>query len=83
MNHHPMIKYLCLVTALAVSGCALESQSLKRLQAPVASAEEAKITQWTVPDSERNFWDIAELEQAFITTAPRDLNDGIATTIDK
>ena len=47
-------------------------------QAPKATPEEAKIRHWQVPEIDRNFWDIPELENAYIDASPADKGDGIA-----
>jgi CubicO group peptidase (beta-lactamase class C family) len=45
--------------------------------APKATAEEAKITQWSMPDSKQKFWDIPKLKTPYITISPSKINDGV------
>lgn len=44
---------------------------------PKASAEEAQIKHWRMPEIEKRFMDIPELDSPYIDTSPVDLNDGI------
>ena len=45
---------------------------------PKASADEALITHWRMPEIEKRFMDIPELASPYINTSPVDLADGIA-----
>ncbi|CAD5248131.1 Beta-lactamase [Alteromonas sp. 38] len=45
---------------------------------PKASAEEAQIKHWRMPEIEKRFLDIPELDSPYIDTSPVNLNDGIA-----
>lgn len=45
---------------------------------PEATAEEAKIRHWSVPDIEKEFWDISELDTPYISISPVKRNDGIS-----
>lgn len=53
-------------------------QNNRQDQAPMASAKEAKIKHWRVPNSELKFTDISELKTAFIDSTPTAKQDGIA-----
>ncbi|MDO6538411.1 serine hydrolase [Alteromonas stellipolaris] len=50
----------------------------KQMVPPKASAEEAQIKHWRMPEIEKRFLDIPELDSPYIDTSPVDLNDGIA-----
>lgn len=70
------------ITLLSVaSGAIAADAAVQPHQAPTATAEEAKITHWRVPQISHTFWDIAPLEQPFTTSAPAQLQDGIATGV--
>ena len=50
----------------------------KTKQAPEANAEEAKIIHWQMPDIDRDFWDISNLTENYISTTPTDRKDGLS-----
>lgn len=77
----PWVKNSSLVVLASYSVGGITSEldtSSNKLLAPVASAEEAVIKHWRQPEINREFWDIAELKQAFVDTTPTARNDGIA-----
>ena len=75
ITHH-IKRLLTVVIVGSVSSIAIAGNP-QTLSAPKASAEDALIKHWNMPDISRNFWDISELDSPFIDTAPEDRKDGI------
>ncbi|MFC3033040.1 serine hydrolase domain-containing protein [Pseudoalteromonas fenneropenaei] len=75
-NSNPVFSLLllCCVSATCIAG-----EPAQRNAAPRASAEEAQLKHWRMPDIKRTFWDISELSQAYIDVAPAALQDGVVT----
>lgn len=71
--HKAIIAVLISTVCLNAAGAAAKSVH----KAPTATAAEAKIKHWNVPEIERSFWDIAELENAYFGVAPESKEDGI------
>lgn len=66
-----------LVSMLGFAAIAAIASEPHHAKVPTATVEEAKIKHWRVPEIERTFWDISELENAYIAATPAHLNDGI------
>ncbi|MCW8091224.1 serine hydrolase domain-containing protein [Alteromonas sp. ASW11-130] len=67
----------CLLAISVLGSFAAQGTQETNNQAPTATVEETKIKHWSEPAIKRTFWDIAELEKAFISVAPTNKNDGI------
>ncbi|TRY33754.1 serine hydrolase [Aliiglaciecola sp. M165] len=76
-NPRNLIKVTALLALYLNSSFVAFGAQEKHSQAPKATAEEARIKHWNVPEIERNFWDIPELENAFFDISPTDYDDGI------
>ena len=73
------IKNLMWAVALSPILATVTVQANSSNTAPEATAEEAALMHWRIPNSERSFFDIPELEHAYISTSPDMRSDGIPT----
>ncbi len=71
------IRHLYAATVLSML-CNHALAGSESTQAPRATTEEALIKHWRDPELNKRFMDIPELEKAFISATPEDLNDGIS-----
>lgn len=67
------ITTISMICNFALAGSGIDSSG-----APRATAEEALIKHWREPELNQRFMDIPELEKAYISASPENLNDGIA-----
>lgn len=82
MNMHVIfqIKRLFTVVLIGGIGCAALAGPIHGSDLPPkASHEEAKIKHWNMPQLKQSFWDISELDKAYITAKPTDRSDGLRT----
>lgn len=78
MTNTPLIsRRLLFALSLSISSTAATYANSATEGAPEANADEAKIMHWRMPQIGKEFWDIPELEQAYIETSPANRNDGI------
>ncbi|WP_394204499.1 serine hydrolase domain-containing protein [Shewanella waksmanii] len=78
MGFNTQFKRLLLTTTLgAVVALPIANAGTSEISAPKATAVEAKIKHWRVPNSELKFTDISELKRAYIDTSPALHDDGI------
>lgn len=76
---YKIIVMLLALALFALSHCinaAVEAEASLN-KAPEATAEEAKLVHWRMPDSERRFTDLPLLETAFIEPSPTKRSDGL------
>lgn len=50
----------------------------KNLSPPMVAPEEAHLKHWSMPEIKQEFWDLSELKNAYVNTAPVFLDDGIS-----
>lgn len=68
---------IAIILLCMANGTASADITKPRQQAPTASAEEAIIKHWRLPEIKRTFWDIKTLDTPFITAMPQQNEDGI------
>lgn len=62
---------------LLTSVSAAESNISENLSPPMAAEEEANLRHWNIPETKQEFWDLAELKNAYVNAAPAFLDDGL------
>lgn len=75
------LKHYLLILLLLLSSDGRSNEQFLKSQkklAPVASSEEGAIKHWRQPEINREFWDIPELKNAYISTTPEEINDGLS-----
>ncbi|QLE86998.1 serine hydrolase [Shewanella sp. Scap07] len=78
MGLNTQLKRLLFTTTLgAIVSLPIANAGTIENSAPKATAAEAKIKHWRVPNSELRFTDISELKSAYIDTSPSAHDDGI------
>lgn len=69
---------LAIVCCFGVANVSTVWAGEERTLPPKATPDEALITHWRMPEIEKRFMDIPELDSPYIDTSPVDLGDGIA-----
>lgn len=62
----------------AIAGDELENGISENLSPPMAAENEANLRHWNIPETKQEFWDLAELKNAYVNAAPAFLDDGIS-----